>query len=381
VKSEYVLPSAIRAFVERAAGSDLPVLLLGERGTGKTVLARLIHEGSHRSRAPFRRLDLTSVSPTLTESELFGHEKGAFTGADGRKVGLVEQAHGGTLLFDEIDALPVPLQRKLLTFLEEGTIRRVGSPDDRTVDVRAICATNADLGRLLARGELRPDLLDRIHGMAVRLPPLRERVEEIPDLCRLLAPPAWIAARPGDEDEDRAFELEPGAIDLLKAQRWPGNIRELRHVLARAFLASGSPRVTSRHVEEALASAHIVLGSPRPEAKKPDPGAGPVPPTEGRDRYERLDDRSEERRRVVKALRASEGRRREAAASLGMSRTMLWKLIREFGSPPTSGAREGQVPAGRDGGSPSDRPPGGRPGQRSVQARRGLFTPCVCERS
>ena len=121
---------------------------------------------------------------------MFGHEKGAFTGADGRKVGPVEQAHGGTLLFDEIDALPVPLQRKLLTFLEEGTIRRVGSPDDRTVDVRAICATNADLGRLLARGELRPDLLDRIHGMAVRLPPLRERVEEIPTsvVCLPLRP-------------------------------------------------------------------------------------------------------------------------------------------------------------------------------------------------
>jgi DNA-binding NtrC family response regulator len=217
------------------ATSDAPVLIQGETGTGKGVLARWIHAASGRARESIVELNCAGVPRDLLESELFGHERGAFTGATAVKAGLLEAAHRGTMFLDEIGDMDLSLQPKLLKVVEEKRFRRLGEVGERRVDIRIIAATNRDLGQLVAEGRFREDLLYRINTVVLRLPPLRERTEDLPVVAEeLLAQLARDMRRPMPA-------LEPDAEQALIAHPWPGNVRELRNVLERALLLSSSP--------------------------------------------------------------------------------------------------------------------------------------------
>jgi len=219
-----------RAFgmLRRMAVHHAPVLLLGESGTGKELAARAIHEASPRASQPFVALNCGAISPALFESELFGYEKGAFTGASERRDGAFHRAHGGTLFLDEIGELPEEAQSKLLRALESGEVRRVGSAEPTFPDVRLVAATNRNLIEEVRAGRFRSDLYFRLAVLAVRLPPLRERVEDIPVIAETIA---------GRVHRD--IRLTEAALMVLSAHRWPGNARELRNVLTRAFVMTG----------------------------------------------------------------------------------------------------------------------------------------------
>ena len=207
------------------AAAEAPVLLQGESGTGKELAASFIHENSPRSEQPFLTVDCTVLTETLFESELFGHARGAFTGSVGERVGLFEQANGGTLLLDEVGELPLSQQAKLLRVLESGQYRRVGSrKGQRKADVRLVCATNRHLWDLVKVGRFREDLYYRIACLAVRLPPLRERLDDIPMLATSLLEPI-------SESMQQGYNLTPEAIERLKLYDYPGNVRELRNIL------------------------------------------------------------------------------------------------------------------------------------------------------
>jgi DNA-binding NtrC family response regulator len=213
------------ATLARVAPKNLAVLIHGETGTGKEEVARAIHARSPRAGQPFVVIDATSLPQTLAESLLFGHEKGAFTGAGERRIGYFEAATGGTVFIDEIGELAAPLQSKFLRVLERQEVRRVGGYEPIHVDVRIIAATHRDLRNEIEAGRFREDLFYRLAQIRVHLPPLRDRVEDIPLLCRTL-----LASITGD----RNLSLDPGALQHLTSQPWPGNVRELRNVLTRA---------------------------------------------------------------------------------------------------------------------------------------------------
>lgn len=219
-----------RAFgmLRRMAAHHAPVLLLGESGTGKELAARAIHEASPRASGPFVALNCGAISPALFESELFGHEKGAFTGASERRDGAFHRAHGGTLFLDEVGELPEEAQSKLLCALESGEVRRVGSTEPTFPDVRLVAATNRNLIEEVRGGGFRSDLYFRLAVLAVRLPPLRERVEDIPIIAETIA-----------QRVHRDIHLTAAAQAVLSSHRWPGNARELRNVITRAFVMTG----------------------------------------------------------------------------------------------------------------------------------------------
>jgi DNA-binding NtrC family response regulator len=220
---------------ESVAGCDTPVLIEGETGTGKGVLARWIHESSARKREAFVDLNCAGLSRDLLESELFGHEKGAFTGAVGVKRGLIEAAHHGTMFLDEIGDTDPAVQPKLLKVIEEKRFRRLGDTAERKVDVRFVAATNRNLAALVQEGRFREDLYYRVNTMVLRLPPLRQRKEDIPAIAaQLLQRLACDMRRP-------VPQIEPEAEEALAAHPWPGNVRELRNVLERALMLASSP--------------------------------------------------------------------------------------------------------------------------------------------
>ncbi len=283
---------------ERAAASNLAVLLLGETGVGKDVLAERIHKASPRAGAPFLRLNCAAFSANLLESELFGHEKGAFTGATAAKVGLLESADGGTVFLDEIADLPLELQAKLLIVIERCEVMAVGAVRPRPIDVRFVSATNRDLQREVAVGAFRRDLYYRLNAITVAIPPLRSRGSEIEGLARLFAREAARTMGRGPS------ELSPEAVERLRAHPWPGNVRELRAVIERAvLLAEGS-----------------ALG--RDDLHLPPAGEGEDAPwPEG----------SSERERVTAALARCGGNQSRAARALGVSRNTLIARIAEYG--------------------------------------------------
>jgi DNA-binding NtrC family response regulator len=215
------------ATLERVAGKNLSVLVQGETGTGKEEVARALHVRSPRSGEPFVVIDATALPESLAESLLFGHEKGAFTGADQRRIGFFEAATGGTVFIDEIGELPATLQSKFLRVLERQEVVRVGGHAPIKIDVRVIAATHRDLRHEIEAGRFREDLYYRLAQVRVVLPPLRDRMEDIPILCQKL-----LATLPGEREVP--ILIEQGALDFLQTQPWPGNVRELRNVLARA---------------------------------------------------------------------------------------------------------------------------------------------------
>ncbi|MGH7385661.1 MAG: sigma-54-dependent transcriptional regulator [Candidatus Rokuibacteriota bacterium] len=236
--------------VKKAARSEANILVLGESGTGKELVARAVHANSPRASQPFVPVDCASLPEQLLESELFGHEKGAFTGAVRSKPGLVEMAHRGTLFLDEIAELPAALQVKLLRVLQERQIRRVGSTSLVDVDVRVVSATNRDLDDAIARGQFRDELYYRVNVIAIRLPPLRERAGDV----RLLA--HAFLKRFG---QGRVTAMEDATADTLERYAWPGNVRELQNVMERACALADGSTVTVRDLPD-----HVVQSVPRP---------------------------------------------------------------------------------------------------------------------
>ena len=233
--------------IRRAAPSDATVLLLGESGTGKELAAKAIHEGSGRAGAPFVPLDCSGLNETLFESELFGHEKGAFTGAHHRKTGLVEAAHGGTLFLDEVGDIPLPLQVKLLRLLETGTFRRVGRTEPLKAEFRLICATHRDLQTMVEQGSFRRDLYYRISTFPIPLPALHQRQGDLAllaeSLLRRIAP-------------TRQLQLSKPALACLENYRFPGNIRELRNILERASLLTDGDEILPEHLPDECDCRH-----------------------------------------------------------------------------------------------------------------------------
>jgi two-component system NtrC family response regulator len=220
----------VRQMISKIAPTDSTVLVLGETGTGKELVARALHDQSLRAEMPFVAINCGGLPESLIESELFGHRKGAFTGADEHRVGLFEVANGGTLFLDEIGELPKAMQAKLLRVLESGEIRRVGDNESFVVDVRVVCATHRDLEQMVADGEFRQDLMFRINTFEVRLPALRERIEDIAELSRHLLKRLRPTLKPGDE------LFEPDALRTLEGYSWPGNVRELANVIEHAAI-------------------------------------------------------------------------------------------------------------------------------------------------
>ena len=281
------LRAALR-LLERVAPTESTVLLLGESGTGKELFARALHALSARARGPFAALNVAAIPETLVENELFGHEKGAFTGADRSRPGRFEQAQGGTLLLDEIGELPLAAQGKVLRVLEERTFERVGGGSTRRADVRLVAATNRNLRAMVEEGAFRSDLFFRLDVFPIELPPLRERREDIPALARHLV--AEIATRHGGAVPELASE----ALAVLADEPWPGNVRELANVLERAVILSDGGPLSARDVRPLL----------RPLA-----GAG-------------------DRERLREALREAGGDKRRAATLLGVSYRTLQRWLK-----------------------------------------------------
>jgi len=256
----------VRQLVSRVAATDATVLIRGETGTGKELVARAIHEQSGRSGGPLVAINCGALPEQLVESELFGHRKGAFTGADDHRTGLFEVADGGTLFLDEIGELSKPLQARLLRALESGEIRRVGENEPLTVDVRVVCATHRDLEAMVEAGEFREDLLFRINTFEIVVPPLRERCEDVPDLVRHFVR----RGRPTVSGE--ADVAETAVLDRLAAHRWPGNIRELANAIEHALVLCDTLPIRLEHLPARLADVSTGGGRDAAETTQRDPG-------------------------------------------------------------------------------------------------------------
>ncbi len=293
--------------VERVATTETRVCILGETGTGKELVARTLHEKSPRRAGPFVTLNCAAVPAELIESELFGHEKGAFTGAAGRHIGKFEQADGGTLFLDEIGDMPLPMQAKLLRVLEEGEIERVGGDRPIRVDVRVIVATHRNLDELVRQNAFRQDLYHRIYVFPLPLPPLRERPDDIPVLIAHFAP--QVAAQ--NAWKEKIFA--PEALEELKRYSWPGNVRELRNVVERLLLLSGGAMVDVAAVRLAL----------------PPPGAAAPGVPAGGTLAERVE--AFEREVLLAELKRHNHHMTNVARALGLERSHLYKKCQQLG--------------------------------------------------
>lgn len=295
--------SAVCRMVEKVAPTDVSVLLLGESGTGKELLTRALHDLSDRAKKAFVVINCAAIPENLLESELFGYEKGAFTGAYKQTIGKVEHANGGTLFLDEIGDLPQSLQSKLLRFLQERTIERVGGREQIDVDVRVVCATHQDLPSMIKTGEFREDLYYRISEVTVKIPPIRERKGDAVVLARSFLDryAQTNASAPRDFTED--------ALHAIEAYHWPGNARELENRIKRAAIMADSNRVTVADLDLDLEN----------EASEPEP------------LNLRAVREEAERRAVQRAMVLSGDRVAQAADMLGVSRPTLYDLMEKYG--------------------------------------------------
>ena len=302
------------------AVAQAPVLLQGETGTGKELAASFIHEHSPRSAQPFLTVDCTVLTESLFESELFGHARGAFTGSVGERVGLFEQAHGGTLLLDEVGELPLSQQAKLLRVLESGQYRRVGGRGGhRKADVRIVCATNRHLWDLVKVGQFREDLYYRIACLAVRLPPLRERLDDIPMLAASLMEPI-------SESMQQSFNLPPEAIERLKLYDYPGNVRELRNILFIAATHSKRGEIDAATVDELLRQhKESMERHGRAATAENEPATASQPPEKNEST---LNDA--EKQHIVDLLHQYNNNRRQVAAALNISERTLYRKLKRY---------------------------------------------------
>jgi two-component system response regulator HydG len=305
--------AAVVALVRRAAASDATVLITGESGTGKEVVARAIHATGDRRAARFVAINCAAIPDNLIESELFGHVKGAFTGATAEHRGLFEEAGGGTIFLDEIADLPLAMQVKLNRVLQERKVRRVGAADELPVDVRVIAATNVDLKARVAAGQFREDLYYRINVLHLELPPLRDRREDIPALA------AFLLERHGARREERPEGFTEEALSALVTYAWPGNVRELENAIERALAVTDGPRIEL----EALPSE--VAGVLRPRATHG---------TEVHLTYREVVDLARDRASreyLIALMRELGGNVTEAARRAGMERESLHRLLKRYG--------------------------------------------------
>jgi DNA-binding NtrC family response regulator len=298
----------VRAETERVAATDATVLLEGESGTGKELFARAIHMLSSRRDHPFVAINCAAIPDTLLESELFGHERGAFTGAAARRLGKFELAEAGTVFLDEIGELTPATQGKLLRVLQEKSFHRVGGTASIEVDVRIIAASNRPLDRLVAQGAFREDLYYRVRVFPIRIPPLRERPEDIDPLVD------WFLVQLPRELKKKPVQLEEGVRERLHAYDWPGNVRELRNCLERAIILSEDGRVSERHLRLA-----------------PDLPIAPLPAEATLEDVRERAARTAERVWLARALDRARGDRTEAAAALGLTPRKLEAKLREHG--------------------------------------------------
>jgi two-component system nitrogen regulation response regulator NtrX len=301
----------LRATIAKVAATEARVLVTGESGTGKELVAAAIHAGSARADASFVRVNCAAIPRELVESEMFGHERGSFTGATERRIGRFEQADDGTLFLDEVGDLSLEAQAKLLRALEAGEIERVGGERPIPVDVRIISATNKDLTRASREGQFREDLLYRLNVFPIHIAPLRERPGDIPELVSHLA--GLVTTRIGRP----AAVFEAGAMRRLVAHRWPGNVRELANIVERLIILGSGPAITEADVEGTLPA------SAGPDGPLPAPGGAPVSLTDALDRYERT--------LIARALSAAQGNVAEAARSLDTDRANLYRRMKRLG--------------------------------------------------
>ena len=304
--------------ISKVAPTDSTVLITGESGTGKGIVARSIHRQSHRADAPFIPVNCGAIPENLVESEFFGHTKGAFTGADKARKGLLQQADKGTIFLDEIGELPLQLQAKLLHVIEDKEVRPLGSEQVRRVDIRIVAATNRNLSEMVARGEFREDLYFRLSVFHVHVPPLREMRQDIPGLLDFMLQRCAKGFEPG-----RKISLDPAAEEVLQGYDWPGNVRELENVIERACILVEGDRVTLEDLP--------------PEITKIAPGsaAGGSSRESGtlRDMLRRFEFSA-----ISQAIEAAGGDRRLAAQSLGIGLSSLYRKLEEYGG--SGGANE-----------------------------------------
>jgi transcriptional regulator with GAF, ATPase, and Fis domain len=309
----------LHQLVDKVARGGVNVLLLGETGVGKEIFAQRLHAASPRADKPFLTLNCAAFSANLLESELFGHERGAFTGADRRKVGLLESANGGMVFLDEVGELEIGMQAKLLRVLEAGTIRRVGGVDSISIDVVYVAATNRDLQKRIEEEQFRSDLFFRLNGFSINIPPLRDRRDEVMPLARRFASGA--ARRMG---EVAAPEFSAAAVSLLEGYQWPGNIRELRNLVDRAVLVAGGCAIDTEHL-------------PIDASDAPSRDFVQEAVAQNAEQSEAPDDLSpeelEERKRMIAALAECYGNQTKAAAQLGISRRWLSTKMSRFNIP------------------------------------------------
>ena len=304
----------VYALIERVKDTDVPVLITGESGTGKEVIAKAIHSSGPRAKAPFLGVNCGAIPANLLESELFGHVRGAFTGADRDRKGLFREAEGGTILLDEIGEMPMKMQAGLLRVLQEKTVRPVGGAKEEPCNARVIAATNRDLAQMVAEGTFREDLYYRLHVIEVKVPPLRERAEDIPALIDHFL--TLFSARHKRERKS----LERAAVRRLQAYDWPGNVRQLEHVLLNAWLLSDEDEIRSED-----------LDLPAPSARPAVPDARPVGTTGTIRARTQEEFKDAEKERILDALARCNWNRVQAAKMVGIPRRTFYRRLKDYG--------------------------------------------------
>jgi two-component system response regulator AtoC len=318
---------ALRSRMDKVASANVPVLIHGESGTGKDIIARMVHGLSPWKTGPFVKVNCPAIPGTLLESELFGYEKGAFTGAYGSKPGRVELAHRGTLFLDEISELDLALQSKLLQLLQDGQFCRIGAQEDKKVEVRIVCATNRNLEDEIESGTFRQDLYYRINVVNLHMPPLRERRSDIEDLA------LYFLEYYNRKYNCRARTLSPELMGVLQKYHWPGNIRELENLMKR-YVILGSEDVISNDL---IARNNDEFFNPEINLD------GPI----SLKKLTRQATRELERKVILKVLQAHHWNRKQAARALSISYRALLYKIRDAGLPPNRTTRRRPEPVGQ----------------------------------